>query len=345
MSAVTARDVIELPDAPAVPGLRFRRMLVPHDYAGMAEANQATRIAAGRPSAISTADMAQFLGHLVGFDPGQDALIVERDGVTIGYALAMWRDLVDGRRAFVSYGILRPEQRGQGIGGAMLRWVDDRLATIAAGLRHPRPSYRNAFTWGDDVQGASLLRKNGWTEQARGFEMLRPTLDDIPRPALPDGLEVRPVTAADSDRVWNALAEAFRDHRGQVEAAEEDRERFLGDERQDPSLWLIAFDGTEIAGGVIGMIDDEENREHDRLRGIVDGVFTRRPWRRRGLARALVAASLAQLRDRGMTSASLSVDGANPNQALTLYEDLGFEIASVELDWIKSPTEPPPTNP
>jgi hypothetical protein len=34
-----------------------------------------------------------------------------------------------------------------------------------------------------------------------------------------------------------------------------------------------------------------------------------------------------------VTSALLGVDGANPNQAMTLYEDVGFEIAATELEW------------
>ena len=68
-------------------------------------------------------------------------------------------------------------------------------------------------------------------------------------------------------------------------------------------------------------------------RGYVDSVFTRAAWRRRGLARALVARSLVLLRDHGMTSAVLGVDGANPNLAMTLYEDIGLEIAATELEW------------
>ena len=51
----------------------------------------------------------------------------------------------------------------------------------------------------------------------------------------------------------------------------------------------------------------------------------RRPWRRRGLARALVMRSLAVLRDRGLTSAGLGVDADNANEALRLYTECGFE--------------------
>ena len=52
--------------------------------------------------------------------------------------------------------------------------------------------------------------------------------------------------------------------------------------------------------------------------------------------RALLARVLVLLRDRGMTSAYLGVDGINPNQAMDLYESLGFEIRSAESDWTKA---------
>jgi len=50
----------------------------------------------------------------------------------------------------------------------------------------------------------------------------------------------------------------------------------------------------------------------------------RRPWRKQGLARALIARSLSQLRELGMTEASLTVDTENPSGALRLYEGLGY---------------------
>jgi GNAT superfamily N-acetyltransferase len=53
-------------------------------------------------------------------------------------------------------------------------------------------------------------------------------------------------------------------------------------------------------------------------------VSVRRPWRGRGLAKALIARSLAVLRERGMAVAVLGVDAANPTGALQLYERFGF---------------------
>jgi mycothiol synthase len=316
-----------------VPGVRFRGLRRPDDYAGMAETSQAVRAAGGRASSVTAASLAMMFEHFVNLDHERDVLIVERGDRIIGFARVSWRDQVDGDRAFVSTCALLPHERGQGLGQTMLSWADDRLASIAVGLTEPRPAVRSAFTWGDDVGATALLTRNGWTEHGRGYEMLRPTMSDVPDVPLPEGLVVRDVGSDDRRRVWDASVEAFQDHRLEPEMTDLDWQRFVDDERNDPALWLIGFDGDDVAGGALGMIDPEENRLEGRLRGVVDEVFTRRPWRRRGLARALVARCLARLRDRGMTSASLSVDGLNPHQAMTLYESLGFEIVSTEIHW------------
>jgi ribosomal protein S18 acetylase RimI-like enzyme len=166
--------------------------------------------------------------------------------------------------------------------------------------------------------------------------MLRPTLENIPDVALSDGFAVRPVSGdADERRVWDAAAEAFRDERGEEEWSEADWAREQADPRRDPTLWAIAFEGDAVAAGVHGRIDPDENTARGVLQGYIAGVWTRRPYRRRGLARALLAQVLILLRERGMTSAYLGVDGLNPNQALNLYEGLGFAIRSSETDWTK----------
>ena len=102
--------------------------------------------------------------------------------------------------------------------------------------------------------------------------------------------------------------------------------RFLDAPDTDPSLWVIAWDGDEIAAGVNNSIHPEENEALGIQRGWLDSVFTRRAWRRRGLARALIARSLVLFRDRGMTSAALGVDADNPSGALGLYEEAGFAV-------------------
>jgi ribosomal protein S18 acetylase RimI-like enzyme len=160
-------------------------------------------------------------------------------------------------------------------------------------------------------------------------------MDDLPEVRLPPGLEVRPVTRDDYRAIWEADAEAFRDHWGEIDESEEAFLRFVDDPVYDPELFVIAFDGDEIAGLVLNVIDPADVERKGEVRGLLDSVAVRRPWRRRGLARALIAHSLRLLRDRGATSAFLGVDGENPNRAMTLYESCGFRIASSGTTWRK----------
>jgi GNAT superfamily N-acetyltransferase len=336
---IALADEIEVPQRPAVPGLRFRRFRGAADFPGMAAANQAQRDAAAIEEAVTAEGMAIDYAHLTNSDLDQDVVVVERDGATIGYARVEWRDRIDATRGFVSICALRPSERRQGIGRAMLAWCEERLAVKAAALpdRSAVPGAMQAFAYGNDAGAIALLEGAGWTRTGHGYEMVRPTMDDIPDVPMPDGLVVRPIGTDEASRraVWDAAVEAFRDHRAEQEATEGDWLQFLGDRHQDPSLWLVAYDGDEIAGAVLGKIDPAENAHHGRERGIADDVFTRRTWRRRGLARALLARALVRLRDHGMTSAYLGVDGLNPNQAMTLYSSLGFEEASMSIDWTK----------
>ena len=329
-------DEIAVPQRPDLPGLHFRRFRGPADYPGMAAANQAARDDAGILEVITTESMARTYGHLVNCDPARDILVVERDGAIVGYARVEWRDQVDGTRGFTSVCLVKPEDRRLGIGGAMLAWAESRMAATAAGLPPDRPSKMRTWTWDTDEGAAVLLAERGWRKAGRGYEMVRRTLDEVPEVPLPDGLEVRPVIGeAEERRVWEAAAEAFRDERDEGEWTEEDWALDRANPHRDPTLTAIAYDGDQIAGGVQGRIDPEENARHGVLQGYIAGVWTRKPYRRRGLARALLADVLVRLRERGMTSAYLGVDGLNPNQAMTLYEGLGFTIGTSETDWVK----------
>jgi ribosomal protein S18 acetylase RimI-like enzyme len=75
---------------------------------------------------------------------------------------------------------------------------------------------------------------------------------------------------------------------------------------------------------VLNFIDQPENREYNRLRGYTENICVRRTWRRRGLARALIARSLSAIKERGMLEAALGVDTENVTGALQLYESMGF---------------------
>ncbi len=357
MAETMATDALVVLPQPDDPGLRFRRYRGPVDLPGMAAANQAMRDADGIVGTASAEQMTVQYANLTNCDPDRDILIVERiDGIVaddvyagivaddvcagiVGYGRVEWRDLTDGTRSFASIIVMDPAVRTASLARAMLAWSEARNAANARHVpdRDRIPAVMQAYTVGDDPTLPAVLHATGWQLQGRGYEMLREPLDDVPDLPIPDGLDLRAIPDDEAGRkaVWAALVDAFRDHRDEPEASEEDWRQFRDEPKHDISLWVIAFDGDEIAGGALGLVDPELIAHHGVQRGYVDAVFTRRPWRRRGLARAAVARVLARFRDRGMTSAFLEVDGLNPNQAMGLYESLGFAIVTTSTDWSK----------
>jgi GNAT superfamily N-acetyltransferase len=112
---------------------------------------------------------------------------------------------------------------------------------------------------------------------------------------------------------WDFRARAFEEWT----AFHLDRERF------DPSLWCVVKDGDEIAGGTISTANTYGG-------GFVHVVFTRRPWRRRGVGAALLADAFARHWEAGERNVGLTVDAASETGAFRLYERAGMAPA---LGW------------
>lgn len=260
------------------------------------------------------------------FDALHDALVVELDGQVVATGRTEWVDTRDGRyREYRLHGTVDPMFRGRGVGTWLLAELERRQRSLAA----DHASERERVLMTSAAVGRpeeAMLRASGY-EPARWFiDMVRPSLDDVVVPPMPDGLELRPVTPEQHETIWRANREAFRDHWGGSDESIEQLRRILDDPDTDPSLWLIAWDGDEVAGGVWNEIRPAENEAFGIRRGWLDSVFTRRRWRRRGLAGALISRSLALLRERGMTSAILGVDADNPTGAYGLYAAAGFAV-------------------
>ena len=302
-------------------------------YAGEMDIPEIVRVvnaslAADRIEEVWTvAALRSWLGHASPqFDAARDVVVVELDGRVVATGRLEWIDTRDGRyREYRLFGAVHPDDQGRGIGTVMLRDLEQRARTLAVGHDVDRDRLLAAFAPAGR-SGETLLRDAGY-EAARWYiDMMRPTLEAIDQPPLPDGLELRAVAPSQHEAIWRANREAFRDHWGGADESIEQLQRILGDPDTDPSLWLIAWDGDEIAGGVWNDIHPAENEAFGVRRGWLGSVFTRRPWRRRGLASALIGRSLALLQERGMTSAMLSVDDDNPPGAQALYEAAGFRV-------------------
>ncbi|HEY8438694.1 MAG TPA: GNAT family N-acetyltransferase [Candidatus Limnocylindrales bacterium] len=292
----------------------------------------AARRADGELERSTLEGFSAYYRHLEHCDPETDIVLAWRGSDVVGYARVEWNDTTDGERWYECVGMVHPAARRQGIGARLLAWGEGRLREIitsheARGIALDRPRWIVTNNHDRDLGGEVLLRSNGYAPFRRFHSMRRSTLADVADVPLPDGFGIRPIPfeRGPIERVVAADTEAFRDHFGALDDVASVVDQMMGNPRTDTSLWVIAVDADEIAGGVLNAIRDG----HDGAAiGWLDSIFTRRPWRRRGLARALIARSLAILRDRGVAIAALGVDVSNPNQALRLYESCGFEVAS-----------------
>jgi ribosomal protein S18 acetylase RimI-like enzyme len=61
---------------------------------------------------------------------------------------------------------------------------------------------------------------------------------------------------------------------------------------------------------------------------LIDDLAVIHAYRRRGIGRALLLAGMHHIRAQGFPAAALAVDADNPNQALRLYESVGFVVVS-----------------
>jgi len=289
-----------------------------------------------------TSTLAQFdvqLANLVNCDPARDVAVIEdAAGTVVGFLHTAWKDRERGGRDLEWWAAIR--------GAHLAR--DLYLAVLAGAERHTLPWAGDGdgdvrfFTWvmhpGPDRE---LTGESAWLESAGystirfGAYLMRPDLDDIPELALPYGVEVRPVREDELRAIFDAHWEAFRgsfDHR---EPTEQDFIRFRDDPLRDVTLWKIAWAGDTIVGQVKTFVDEEANARDGCKRGWTENIATHADWRNRGIAGALLAMSLRELRDRGYEQAALGVDTQNPGGAFQLYTKLGFALHGYEAIYAK----------
>lgn len=311
---------------PAIPGLVVRHYRA-GDGAAVSDLENASNAADGIHWRSTGEEVENWYAKPAdGFDATRDALTVELHGRVVAETNVQRVDTTDGQREYRIGCTVQPELRRRGIG----RWLQH-LGEEAAVARHAtEPSERPVVfgAWASERSAGkiALLEGEGYRPARFFFDMERPNLDEIVLPPMPEGLEVRPVRDDQLRQLWDADIEAFLDHWGGFDASGGRFDAWRNDPTFDPSLFVVGWDGDEVAGGVLSMINEAENAALNRRQGWLSSVFVRRPWRRRGLARALVMRSLALLRDRGLMSAGLGVDADNANEALRLYTECGFEV-------------------
>jgi ribosomal protein S18 acetylase RimI-like enzyme len=263
--------------------------------------------------------------------PGLD---LQADSLTIfapGGELAAYADmfaLVKPQVYPMVFGRVDPGHMQRGLGSALLTWAEWRAAQhLAAAPDNLRFAIRG-FNMGGWQPGADLLEGHGFVLFRHAFKMRRDFNGEIEAPEWPKGIRVEAYRHPDeTEAVYRAIVDAFQDHYGFIhEPFETGFPRFqhfaLGDEAFDPALWFLARDGDDIAGMSLCRKWDDE----DRAAGYVATLGVRRPWRKRGLGRALLLESFRAFHARGLKAGTLHVDAGSLTGAVCLYEKAGMHV-------------------
>ncbi len=261
------------------------------------------------------------------FNLDRDAFVVEApEGRIVGYA-----DVTNsyGHAILNMDGNVHPDFKGRGIGTTLLRAVEkrarQRMSLVEPDVRVVIKTTLNK----NDHDGNDLHQNEGYQPLHYHWRMEIVLKDPPTEPKFPAGIELRPFIKGQHDvAVWQAQNEAFRDHPGSHEwTLEEWRRERLEDPESDPSLWVIAWEGEEIAGFAL-------NRYRTGI-GWIRMLGVRRPWRKRGLGEALLFHSFGEFYRRGMKTIGLGVNAHNPTGATRLYQKVGMYAASGHVTYEK----------
>lgn len=320
--------MIEIPGAPQIDGLKFRRYKGDSDYSLMSSIGSRS-FEADKVDYFETAeDLANDYENSPNRDPCSEVVIAEVKGEPIAYG-RIWTDPgIGGESVYWHVAHVLPEWRGTNLRLALLRFNEKQIISMAKLDGKMSPFVCKVWALDEPNEWREMIVAEGYRAVMFFFEMVRPNLDDVPDIPFPPGLELRSVKPEDYPKIWNASKEAFRGKPWFVEALY-DRKYF--DSWKDspafqPNLWRVAWDGDEVAGMARNEVPIDQNRAFNRNRGHTQHLSVMPKWRRRGLGRALLAESLRMMREKGLKEASLDVETQSTTGELQLYESTGYKI-------------------
>lgn len=249
-------------------------------------------------------------------DPQRDLWLLSEDDVAVGYGFLYQAEPPS---LFVAGHVVHPDHDDRGLEEFLLDAAEARAAAVAAAGPAPASATLHVFAHERQEHRRALYAARGYTH-VRSFSRLQVSLDTAPpAPVWPRGIETRTFRRGqDEAAVHAATHEAFLDHwhPDVMDLDEWETLRFARSDL-DLGLWWVAWDGEQVAGSLLAFPTP--------LGGYVDELSVRRPWRGRGLGRALLLQAFAELRRRGLPAAYLGVDTLNPTGAMHLYESVGMK--------------------
>ncbi|MGB2965042.1 MAG: GNAT family N-acetyltransferase [Anaerolineales bacterium] len=262
-----------------------------------------------------------------GFDIKKSIHLVEdQDGKLVAH-VEVWDDADPPVLPYIWLAV-DPDYENQGLESYLLDWAEKRSLEA---LERVDPDVRVAMR----SHSAHVIESSRKTKLAAGMKQIRHSFrmrvemdEQPPEPVWPEGITMRlynPET--DAYTVFEVDEEVFQDHFGFVkEAPEEAYKKFTHhmtkDESYDPGLWFLALDGEEIVGICLCRKYGLEDKEA----GYISSLGVKRPWRRKGIALALLQHAFGEFYKREKRKVDLGVDAESLTGATDLYRKAGMFV-------------------
>lgn len=282
------------------------------EAAALAEAlNQHSRTLVGTAD-VSVQEIESWFG-IPTLDPERDMRVaVQPDATIAGYA-DLGGGEGDGEPLWLDLRLLAGQSE---VGPQLLAAMEAR----AAERGWPDVSLRS-FALAADAPAHALFEANGYQVIRSSYQMEVKLARPPAEPVWPDGLRPRPfVPGTDDERVYEAQMDAFADHWEFHRQPYAEWRHWGFSPPFDPSLWFVVEDADEVAAVCLCSL----RRGDEPGLGWVNVLGVRPPWRRRGLATALLLHAFHELKARGLQRVGLGVDAENVTGAVALYESVGM---------------------
>lgn len=323
---MTARDDLE------------RRPLTVADAPAWSDLDRRVVLADDRDDIASADELAEELGVPWARLADRSLGVFRPDGSLAG--LAWIAERPGSPRAHVALDV-DPDERG---------WLDRELLDWAIELGRREKAAGRIHAGVLEVGGSPtqpqrvrLLEAAGFRAARHWHELIRPLDAPIEDHGPPDGVTIEPWEDEHAEETRHAHVDAFRDHWGSTPPDADTWRRMTTGAMARPDLHRLAVADRTVVGYVLVGVYPQDWE----LKGVRDGwvntLGTRRAWRGRGVASALLTAAMRAMRADGLTHASLGVDSESPTGATRLYATHGFELARTDTSWHLDLEGPPAT--
>jgi len=267
------------------------RSVVLDDANSLAELMNSYSNALGKQGATQTEEKVRMQLQSPGFCLERDTkALVSADERIVAFCYVV--DISGLHTHYQCTGIVHPEFREQGLGSALVSWIENRVvAQMAMAPSEARIIVQQGIS-SKDEEGMNLLSRHGFLEVRKFWQMHIALRESPSQVACPPSITIRcfdPET--DREPLFDAMRESLSEQWSVNEkaanwSAHRNRLEHLmaTDTGFDPSLWTIALGIDQVVGVSLG----SKERTDKGLIGSIHTYAVRPAWRRQGIGLALL---------------------------------------------------------